>query len=59
MRDPVVVFVIPVLERFEKACSGEHVDAASAPIVEDVVRRTRSLTARDFFSRLCVKHKHS
>src|SRR5579862_2352603 len=59
MSDPVVVRMISVLEYFEKTCNREHVDATAFRIVEEVVRRTRSFTSRDFLSGLCVKNKHS
>ena len=59
MGDSVEVIVIPVLEHFEKARTGQHVDSTSARVVKQVVRRTRSFPGRNFLSGLRVKNEHS
>src|SRR6266566_8907576 len=49
-RNPVIVIGIFLLENFQETLAGEHVDSASARVVEQIVGTTCNLTGRDFRS---------
>ena len=48
-----------LLENFQEALTGEHVDSASARVVEQVVRTTCNFTGRDFLPSFRVEDKQS
>src|SRR5438876_1256035 len=58
-RNPVIVIGVFLLENFQEALTGEHVDSASGRVVEQVVRTTCNFTGRDFLPSFRVEDKQS
>src|SRR5438445_5532352 len=54
-RNPVIVIGIFLLENFQETLACEHVDSASARVVEQIVRRAGNFAGRDFLASCRIK----
>ena|ERR1700693_785577 len=58
-RNPVIMIGIFLMENFQEALTGEHIDPPSFRVVEKVVRATCNLTRRDLLASFSIKDEQS